>query len=118
MDGGIVQCIPLSELAYHVGADKYTPFALHRFGDYPNNCTIGIELCHLDWRGEFTEATLDSAACLCAGLCDKYDLEPTQDITTHNAITGKDCPRWFVQHPEALKEFCFGVRHMMVGELA
>ena len=104
-------------MAYHVGADKYTPFALDRLGPYPNNCTIGIELCHLDREGRFTAETLDKAAILCTSLCDRYDLEPEGAITTHHAITGKHCPRWFVRHPAALEEFRHAVRHLMVGEL-
>jgi hypothetical protein len=41
-------------MAYHVGAKNYTPEALGRLGHYPNNCTVGIELCHPKADGAFT----------------------------------------------------------------
>jgi N-acetylmuramoyl-L-alanine amidase len=57
IDGDIVQCLPVCEMAYHAGAKRYTPEAVTVFGNYPNNCTVGIELCHPDSSGEFSEAT-------------------------------------------------------------
>ena len=44
--GEVIQCLPEEEIAYHVGANKYTPNALKYLSSYPNNCTLGIELCH------------------------------------------------------------------------
>jgi N-acetylmuramoyl-L-alanine amidase len=48
LDGEIIQTIPLNEMAYHVGANFYTPEAITSLGPYPNNCTIGVELTHTD----------------------------------------------------------------------
>jgi len=115
LGGEIVQCIPLAEMAYHVGADEYTPYALGKFGIYPNNCTIGIEFCHIDWFGKYTQETIDSAIELCTDLCDHFDLEPLDDITTHHAITGKLCPKWFVVHPVDFEGFKQNVHRRFVG---
>jgi N-acetylmuramoyl-L-alanine amidase len=93
LKGGIVQCVPAEEMAYHAGAKKYTPEALGRLGHYPNNCTIGIELCHPTGDGHFTPETVLAAAELCALLCVQFGLDPLRDIWRHYDITGKRCPQ-------------------------
>jgi N-acetylmuramoyl-L-alanine amidase len=100
INGEIVQCIPVDEMAYHVGAKSYKPEAVSAFGHYPNNCTIGIEFCHPDASGKFTDDTLYSACRLSAALCVNFHLSPMKDIWTHNQITGKNCPKWFVERPD------------------
>jgi N-acetylmuramoyl-L-alanine amidase len=105
ISGEVVQCIPAEEMAYHVGAKTYTPEALGRLGHYPNNCTVGIELCHPGADGRFTSDTLSAAEELCARLCAQFSLDPARDIWTHYAITGKNCPRWFIEHPGDFEEF-------------
>jgi N-acetylmuramoyl-L-alanine amidase len=107
--GEIVQCIPLDEMAYHVGAKTYKPEAITAFGHYPNNCTIGIELCHPDASGKFTGDTFAAATALAGELCREFSLRPAKDIWTHCQITGKNCPKWFVDHPgefETFKAYC------------
>jgi N-acetylmuramoyl-L-alanine amidase len=112
--GEIVQCIPSEEMAYHVGAKSYTPAALGDLGHYPNNCTVGIELCHPLSDGCFTGDTLTAARELCALLCVQFGIiNPDLDIWTHHGITGKYCPKWFVDHPEEFKEFKQGVAEAM-----
>jgi len=103
--GEVIECIPSEEMAYHVGAKTYTPEALGRLGHYPNNCTIGIELCHPEDDGRFSVETLLATAKLCASLCIQFDLDPFTDIWTHYGITGKNCPKWFVDHPEKFEDF-------------
>jgi N-acetylmuramoyl-L-alanine amidase len=105
LEGEIIQCLPLDEMAYHVGAKLYTPEAISRFGHYPNNCTAGIELCHPAWDGKFTPETWMSAVELAASLMKRFTLEPSTGIWTHHAVTLKDCPRYFVKHPEAFERF-------------
>jgi N-acetylmuramoyl-L-alanine amidase len=107
--GEVVQCIPAEEMAYHVGAKTYTPEALGRLGHYPNNRTVGIELCHPGPDGRFAIETLNAAAELCGLLCIQTGLNPLADIWRHYDITGKDCPKWFVERPEEFEEFKRGV---------
>ena len=105
LQGEIIQCIPATERAYHVGATTYKPEALQKLSYYPNNCTLGIELCHPDWSGAFTSETLDSAAELCALLCIQHGLNPETALWRHYDVTGKNCPKYFVEKPQEWEQF-------------
>ena len=121
-DQDVIQCIPLDEIGYHVGASHYTPFALKHFGPYPNKYLIGIEMCHPDWTGEYTPATMHKTELLCRDLCIKFAINPIEKIVTHHAITGKEtfagaCPKWFTEHPDELDDFRLRVKAHMQREL-
>ena len=90
LDGEIIQCVPTWEIAYA--------------SNERNHDTVSIECCHPDETGEFTEETYASVVQLTAFLCRKYDL--TADaVIRHYDVTGKDCPRYFVQNEDAWKTF-------------
>jgi N-acetylmuramoyl-L-alanine amidase len=38
-------------------------------------------------------------------LCIQFGIDPVWDIWTHNGITGKNCPKWFVDRPEKFEDF-------------
>ena len=98
LDGEIIDCIPEDELAYHVGSNTYTSYALHKFGTYPNNCTLGVEVCHTDKSGRMTAESFEALVSLLTLWCKKYKLSAL-DITTHHQIVGwKECPKWFTDH--------------------
>lgn len=104
-EGEVLQCMPLDEMAYHVGSKTYTKDALNNLSSYPNNCTIGIEMAHVDWDGRFGEKTYKTTVNLVAELLNKYNLT-IDDIYTHHGVVGwKDCPRWFVSNPDEFKRF-------------
>lgn len=94
-DNEIIQCIPEDEMAYHVGADKYTPYGLD-ISSYPNARTIGVEFCHPDKEGKPTLTTYKKLLDLLTYLCDEYALNPVIDICRHYDITEKDCPKYYV----------------------
>lgn len=115
--GLVVNCIPLDEVAYHVGAQKYTEWAAAKFGPYPNFHTIGIEICHNDLTGQPTTEAASAAESLCRKLCYKYDLNPITDIATHFAVSEKrdangPCHKWYVDFPEELAAFKERVRSL------
>ena len=90
LEGEIIQCVPTWEVAY-ASNDR-------------NHDTVSIECCHPDESGKFTDATYRSAVQICAWLCLKFDLGP-EDVIRHYDVTGKDCPRYFVQHEDAWEAF-------------
>jgi N-acetylmuramoyl-L-alanine amidase len=110
IDGAVLQTMPEAEVAYHCGADEYTDEAKDAFGFYcalplsPNLCTVGVELCHSDWTGEFTDRTLESAVELFADICYRHNV-PTSYLMRHYDITEKNCPNYFVDHPNEFYDF-------------
>lgn len=92
--------VPEDYVAYHCGADKYRhPFCR-------NYNSIGIEMCDTkrDGRVMATEQTIQNAAELAAALCEKYGL-PVSHIIRHYDVTGKLCPKYWVDNPEGIVRF-------------
>ena len=106
--GEVIECVPPTEVAYHCGSKRYTRYTKeHLTTGNPNSVTLGIELCHPDWSGAFTDRVLTSAAELVRNLCEDFGLDPYRDITTHKAVVGwKDCPKYWVEHPDEFQRFC------------
>lgn len=90
LEGEVVQCVPLNEVAYASN---------NRNGD-----TISIECCHPDDSGEFTSATYESLVRLTRWLMEEYGLDTSQ-VIRHYDVTGKLCPKAFVEHPEEWERF-------------
>lgn len=90
IDGEIIQCIPLNEIAY-ASNDR-------------NVDTISIECCHKRKSGKFTNATYRSLVQLTAYLCKKYQLTE-QNVIRHYDVTEKICPKYFVEHEDAWQAF-------------
>lgn len=99
LDGEIIQCVPLDEISYASN---------ERNGD-----TIAIECCHPDETGKFNAATYDSLIKLTAALCKTYGLSPDTDIIRHYDITGKRCPRYFVDNEDEWYGFKLAVQTQM-----
>lgn len=89
LEGEVVQCLPLGERSV-ASNDR-------------NRNTISIEVCHPDDSGRFTDATYASLVRLTAWLCDLGSLD-TEDVIRHYDVTGKECPRYYVLHPEAWEQ--------------
>jgi N-acetylmuramoyl-L-alanine amidase len=102
--GEVIQCLLENEMAYHTGAARYSDIALKNLSSYPNNCTLGIELCHINWEGEFAPETLKAAKELTLELCERYNLGKN-NVYRHYDITGKECPRYFVLHSDQWVNF-------------
>ena len=91
LEGEVIQCIPLTEIAYASNT---------RNGD-----TVSIEVCHPDETGVFPPVTYDRAVELTAWLCREFRLDAEQDVIRHYDVTGKECPRYYVEHPDAWAQF-------------
>ena len=103
-DGVVIRCIPENELAYH--ASK------------ANNYSIGIEVCHPDNIGKYTDAAYKALIELLVDLCTRYKLEPTRAIIRHYDVTGKDCPRYYVKNEGAWKQLKQDVVDLMSKDKA
>ena len=89
-NGEIIQCVPDGEVAWASNEANYY--------------SISIENCHLDSTGKFTDSTYWSDVHLVAYLTEKYGLG-RDDIIRHYDVTGKDCPKWYVEHPDEWEQF-------------
>ena len=90
LSGEIIQCVPLNEIAYA--------------SNERNADTISIECCINNEAGKFTDKTYDALVHLTAWLVGEYDLK-ISDVIRHYDVTGKICPKYFVEHESAWEDF-------------
>lgn len=86
LEGEVVQCIPTSEMSYATNSR--------------NVDTLSIECCHADETGKFNDSTYDSVVKLTAWLCTRFGLT-SENVIRHYDVTGKDCPKYYVENPDA-----------------
>lgn len=98
--GEIIQCIPSSEISYA--------------SNERNKDTVSIECCIRDKSGRFEKATYDSAVHLTAWLVEHFGLE-TEDVIRHYDVTGKACPKYFVDFPSAWEQFLADVQAYLIS---
>lgn len=101
LDGEIIECVPVGEKAYA--------------SNERNDDTVSIECCHPDTDGKFTDDTYNSLVKLTAWLCKQLNLSP-KDVIRHYDVTGKICPKYFVDHEDAWKQFRKDVKKEMKQE--
>lgn len=92
--------IPEGELAYH--ASQANPYS------------IGVELC-IEADGSFHPETIKQAVALGVELAGRYNLNPLTDYIRHYDVTGKICPKRWVDHPEEWEEFKQEVNRKLKG---
>ena len=90
LDGEIIQCLPLDERS--------------AASNNRNPDTISIEVCHPDATGKFNDATYQSLVKLTAWLCREGGLS-SDHVIRHYDVTGKICPKYFVDHEDAWEQF-------------
>lgn len=106
-DDVIINSVPDDYIAWSVGGNKYK---YTKGGTFYGKCTnansISIELCDTKKNGvyDFTEATIKNAADLVKLLMKKYNV-PIERVIRHYDVTGKVCPKPFVDDEKAWKEF-------------
>lgn len=90
LKGEIIQCVPLNEKS--------------SASNHRNKDTISIEVSHPDETGKFSRETYDALVKLVAWLCDTSGLT-SDDVIRHYDVTGKICPRYYVENPDAWEQF-------------
>lgn len=98
IQGEIVQCVPTWEMAYASNSR--------------NKDSVSIEFCHSDASGKPAAATYNSLVQLCAWLNKKFGLT-SEDIIRHYDVTGKICPKYFVDNPQQFRKFKDDVKTAM-----
>lgn len=90
LNGEVIQCIPLNEQS--------------AASNRRNVDTVSIEVCHPDSTGKFSQVTYDRLVELTAWLCSEFGLDE-DDVIRHYDVTGKNCPKYFVENEDAWKQF-------------
>lgn len=90
LDGQIIQCVPCNEMSYC--SNSYNEFC------------ISIEMCHPDGTGNFNDETYNSCVYLVAHLMNYYHLDMSR-LIRHYDVTGKNCPKYFVEHNDRWEVF-------------
>lgn len=90
LKGEVIQCIPLKEISYA--------------SNNRNKDTISIETCHPDASGKFNDKTYKALQSLVQSLMKTYNLDK-DNVIRHYDVTGKECPKYFVDNPSEWKKF-------------
>jgi N-acetylmuramoyl-L-alanine amidase CwlA len=112
MDGEVYEFTDPERVVWHAGAEEYTDWwtqhcprwAKNQPCRTPNWICIGIEVCHPDPTGKWTEKGEKSAALLAKHLLKRYNLG-VSNVIRHYDVTGKLCPKWYVERPEEWHRF-------------
>ena len=77
-----------------------------------NPDTISVEVCHPDSTGKFSPPTYKSLIRLLAYLCNENGLTE-ENLIRHHDVTGKMCPLYYVEHPEAWEKIKSDVKESL-----
>ncbi|MHC1747349.1 MAG: N-acetylmuramoyl-L-alanine amidase family protein [Cellulosilyticaceae bacterium] len=102
LEGEVIECVPETEVAYHASG--------------ANRDHIGIEVCHHLADGKLSTVTYKVLIEIILDICKRYKLDPMKDVIRHYDVTGKDCPRYYVQHPDAWKQLKVEVANKLTGD--
>lgn len=107
----IYYSLPDDEMAYHCGSKTYTNQALQLLGSYPNNSTVGIEMC-IEKDGSIHEDTFNQVVDLAVYLIEQRGFPEV--FFTHKEVVGwKDCPLPWIKHPEEYERFKHAVHQRL-----
>lgn len=90
LKGEVVQCLPMAEKS--------------SASNERNRDTISIEVCHADESGEFSKESYAALLRLTAWLCKEGGIIEDQ-VIRHYDVTGKICPKYYVDNPQAWDAF-------------
>ena len=122
--GSIPRTLPEDAIDYHIGSTQKDPASGKRYTDKArrlfsedvckaasnNFYSYGIEMAPIDVEGNFSEATLQAAAELCASILKRHD-KTAKILTTHYETVGwKECPLLWAKNPALFEAFRERVR--------
>ena len=103
LDGEIYHIIPFNEIAYTTNS--------------ANAYSIGIECATTGSDDHYTDKEYVSMVKMGAWLAQLYGLDPRTDFIRHYDVTGKICPRYFVNHKSQWEQFKLDCYNYMIGKL-
>ena len=107
VDGNsVTQSVPDNYIAWHCGGGLQGLKGHKYFLKCTNTNSIGVELCDEKKNGkyDFTDATINNAVALIKDLMKKYNV-PASNVIRHYDVTGKICPKPFVDSETAWNNF-------------
>lgn len=109
-DDSVTQSVHDNYVAWHCGGKRYSDYKKTGGAKYYNKCTntnsLGIELCDTKKDGKygFTDKTIKNAVALVKDKMSQYNVSADK-VIRHFDVTGKVCPKPFVDDSKAWNEF-------------
>ena len=103
LEGEIYYIVPFNEIAYTTNS--------------ANAYSIGVECATTGADDHYTDEEYKTMVKTGAWLAQTYRLDPRNDFIRHYDVTGKICPRYFVNNVKAWKQFKLDCYNYMIGKL-
>ena len=109
-DDSVTQSVHDNFVAWHCGGARYNNYkstgGAKYYGECTNTNSLGIELCDTNRNGKygFSDKTLEKAIELVKDKMEQYNVTIDR-VIRHFDVTGKVCPKPFVDDEKAWKEF-------------
>jgi N-acetylmuramoyl-L-alanine amidase len=105
-----INIIPLNEVAYAANdvqkrnADGTPWRGVKELLPNANFLSVSVEMC-VEKDGTIHPDTISRTVDVFADLCKKFNLDPINDIVTHNMVTAKNCPAPFIANNQLFIDF-------------
>jgi N-acetylmuramoyl-L-alanine amidase CwlA len=109
-DDSVTQSVEDNRVAWHCGGKRYSDYkktgGAKFYGKCTNTNSLGIEMCDAvkDGKHNVSKKTLDNTIDLVKKKMKEYNI-PADRVIRHFDVTGKVCPKYFVEDDKAWKEF-------------
>lgn len=103
LQGELYHIVPFNEIAYTTNS--------------ANAYSIGVECATTGADDHYTDEEYKTMVKTGAWLAQTYKLDPRVDFIRHYDVTGKVCPRYFVNHKSQWEQFKLDCYNYMIGKL-
>lgn len=109
-DDSITQSVEDNYIAWHCGGNRYNDYKKTGGAKFYKKCTntnsLGVEMCDTmkDGKHNVSEKTLNNTIDLVKKKMKQYNV-PADRVIRHFDVTGKACPKYFVEDEKAWNEF-------------
>lgn len=109
-DDSVTQSVEDNRVAWHCGGNRYSDYkktgGAKFYGKCTNTNSLGFEMCDTikDGKNNVSEKTLDNTVELVKQKMKQYNI-PVDRVIRHFDVTGKMCPKYFVEDINAWNNF-------------